>query len=171
MNAQTRNTALNLNLDANPARLRARPLSRVLIAVAAAMALSGAARAQTAAASPEPQLMALAQTQSVTAAERTLSGLFAVSVREQIAGSARYPATREAFQLQPAGRVGLWVEIDRKGQLVDARVTAASAHKLLDAQALRDVRNVRYAAFPAGAYAGEASHRFLMTIDYAPAAR
>ena len=171
MNTCTLSSALNLNLNLVLARLPRRPLRQALIAVASAMVLSGAAHAQTAAGSPEPQLMALAKTQSVTPAELTLSGLYAASVRDQVAGFAKYPHSREAEQLQPAGRVGLWVELDRSGQLVDARITSASAHKLLDLQALRDVRNARYAAFPPGAFAGEASHRFLMTIDYAPAAQ
>jgi TonB family protein len=63
------------------------------------------------------------------------------------------------------------VELDRSGKPIDARITSASAHKLLDLQALRDVRSARYAAFPAEVYTGEESHRFLMTIEYSPAAQ
>jgi TonB family protein len=60
----------------------------------------------------------------------------------------------------------MWVELDRSGRVLDAKVTASSGQKLLDVEALRDLRNGHYSAFPTTAFGGENNHRFLVTLEY-----
>lgn len=78
----------------------------------------------------------------------------------------RYPNSREARQLRPTGTVKVWMEIDRQGQLLDAGVEQGADSPLLDKEALRTVRNGRFPAFPADAFAGKSSHRFVIAIEY-----
>lgn len=138
-------------------------------AACATLALAaGNARADAAAGGVESPLLAIATPPADTPAARALDESYAVRLHDRIAASADYPNSREARQLQPTGAVGLWIEIDRQGHVLDAKITSGSGQRLLDLQALHTLRNLRYPAFPAQAYAGEASHGFAMTLDYAP---
>jgi protein TonB len=139
--------------------------------LALALTLNGAVHAQTAGGGSGLPSIAVVKAGPDPVSGRAMNDLVALAVRDEIALSAKYPNSREARQLQPAGRVGLWVELDRSGSLVDARITSRSAHTLLDVEALRNVRNARYASFPAGAFSGEDSHRFTLTLEYAPSGR
>jgi len=87
-------------------------------------------------------------------------------LRTYLNGIKRYPTSREARQLRPQGLVKVWLEIDRAGQLLGVGVEASSGTLLLDNEALRTVRNGRYQAFPAEAFAGQPTHRFVIPIEY-----
>jgi protein TonB len=78
----------------------------------------------------------------------------------------RYPTSREARQLRPQGVVKLKLEIDRAGQLVNATVEVSSGSLLLDNEALRTVRNGRFPAIPAEAFAGQATRTFTVPMEY-----
>jgi protein TonB len=78
----------------------------------------------------------------------------------------RYPTSREARQLRPQGTVRVWIEIDRAGQLLGTGVEGSSGSLLLDNEALRTLRNGRFPAFPAEAFGGQNSHRFVMSVEY-----
>ncbi|GAB4063664.1 TonB family protein [Uliginosibacterium sediminicola] len=78
----------------------------------------------------------------------------------------RYPTSREARQQRPTGTVKVWVLLDRAGQVVDAGVENSSEAMLLDREALRTVRTARFNAFPADAFAGESTHRFVVSLEY-----
>jgi protein TonB len=78
----------------------------------------------------------------------------------------RYPTSREARQLRPQGIVKLKLEIDRAGQLLNATVEASSGSLLLDNEALRTVRNGRFPAMPADAFAGQPSRTFIVPVEY-----
>lgn len=78
----------------------------------------------------------------------------------------RYPTSREARQLRPQGIVKLKLEIDRAGQLLSATVEASSGSLLLDNEALRTVRNGRFPAIPADAFAGQATKTFIVPVEY-----
>jgi protein TonB len=87
-------------------------------------------------------------------------------LRGYLNGIKRYPTSREARQLRPQGTAKVWIEIDRAGQLLGAGIELSSGSLLLDNEALRTVRNGRYPAFPADAYGGQSSHRFVMSLEY-----
>jgi protein TonB len=80
----------------------------------------------------------------------------------------RYPTSREARQLRPEGTVRVWIELDRAGQLLGAGIEASAGSLLIDNEALRTVRNGRFPPFAADAFAGQASHRFVVPIEYLP---
>ncbi|MGS0754234.1 TonB family protein, partial [Roseateles sp. GG27B] len=90
-------------------------------------------------------------------------------VRNMLNAAKRYPTSREARQLRPKGTVKVWLEIDRAGQILGAGIEASAGTLLLDNEALRTIRNVQYPAFPAEAFVGQASRRFIVSIEYQPA--
>lgn len=91
---------------------------------------------------------------------------YLAELRSYINSIKRYPTSREARQLRPTGTVKVWILLDREGQILDAGVEAASDSMLLDREALRTVRNGRYPAFPSDAFAGQGTHRFVVSIEY-----
>jgi protein TonB len=78
----------------------------------------------------------------------------------------RYPTSREARSQRPQGKVRLWVEIARDGQLREAGVEQSSGSMILDGAALSTARQGTYPAFPADIYGGRAAQRFTVTLDY-----
>jgi len=78
----------------------------------------------------------------------------------------RYPSSREARQTRPVGTVGVWIELDRGGRLVNAGVESSSGSMLLDQEALRTVRTGSYQPFPTDIYPGQNAHRFVMQLEY-----
>lgn len=91
---------------------------------------------------------------------------YVAALRRYLESIKRYPSSREARQLRPAGTVRLWIELDRRGQLQDAGIETGSGHALLDQEAMRTVRSGRYPEFPPDAWVGTASHRFALSLDY-----
>jgi protein TonB len=87
-------------------------------------------------------------------------------LRSYVNSIKRYPTSREARQLRPQGTVRVWVELDRAGQLLGTGVEASSGSLLLDNEALRTLRNGRFPPFPPEAFAGQGSHRFVMSVEY-----
>jgi protein TonB len=102
------------------------------------------------------------------AAGRTASPeeIYIGSLRTYLNGIKRYPTSREARQLRPQGTVRLKLEIDRAGQLLNATVESTSGSLLLDNEALRTVRNGRFPAIPAEAFAGQATRVFIVPVEY-----
>lgn len=78
----------------------------------------------------------------------------------------RYPTSREARLTQPKGTVRLKLEIARSGELVGAEVLTSSGSNLLDGEALRTVRGVKFPSFGEQAFVGEATHRFSVGLKY-----
>lgn len=101
-----------------------------------------------------------------TAPARSVEDGYLGELRAYLNSIKRYPTSREARQLRPQGTVRLWIEIDRGGQLLGAGVEGSSGSLLLDNEALRTVRNGRFPPMPAEAYAGQPSHRFVMSMEY-----
>lgn len=107
---------------------------------------------------------------SAGAAARNPDEVYLGDLRTYLNSIKRYPTSREARQLRPQGTVKLWIEIDRAGQLLGAGVETSAGTLLLDNEALRTVRNGRFPAFPDAAFAGQPSRRFVVPIEYLPAA-
>jgi protein TonB len=78
----------------------------------------------------------------------------------------RYPTSREARLQRPQGKARLWLEVGRDGGLRDAGLEETSGSMILDNAALSAVRQGRYPAFPAQAWAGRDAHRFTVTLEY-----
>ncbi|MBP6676424.1 MAG: TonB family protein [Vitreoscilla sp.] len=97
---------------------------------------------------------------------RQASAQYVSQLRAYLNSIKRYPNSREARQLRPTGVVKTWLYLDRSGQVLDAGIDTSSGTALLDTEALRTLRNGHYPAFPADAFAGEASHRFVVPLEY-----
>jgi protein TonB len=110
---------------------------------------------------PAPAPPAAPSTRAASPEEIYVSGL-----RSYLNSIKRYPTSREARQLRPQGIVKLKLSIDRAGQLLEATVEASSGSLLLDNEALRTVRNGRFPAIPAEAFAGQATRTFIVPMEY-----
>lgn len=100
------------------------------------------------------------------AARANPDDVYVAELRSYLNGIKRYPTSREARQLRPQGTVKLWLVLDRTGHLQDAGVEASSGSIILDNEALRTVRNGRFPAIPPEAFAGQASRKFIVPIEY-----
>jgi protein TonB len=80
-----------------------------------------------------------------------------------------YPASREMRELRPQGTTQLWLDVDRVGNVRASGVDVSSGQRLLDRGAVRDVRRSRLPSMPPDAFIGEATHRFVVRVDYMPA--
>ncbi|MFJ5436834.1 energy transducer TonB [Pectobacterium brasiliense] len=96
-----------------------------------------------------------------------LENSYAQALRAQLEQTKRYPTGRQASLERPEGRVEVWLEVDRTGRVIDSGINSKARSMLLNraAQAsLQSIKQVR--AFPADAFAGQNTKRFLATFDY-----
>ncbi|MBQ4770685.1 energy transducer TonB [Pectobacterium versatile] len=96
-----------------------------------------------------------------------LENSYAQALRAQLEQTKRYPTGRQASLERPEGRVEVWLEVDRTGRVIDSGISSKARSMLLNraAQAsLQSIKQVR--AFPADAFAGQSTKRFLATFDY-----
>ncbi|MFJ5338909.1 energy transducer TonB [Pectobacterium sp. CHL-2024] len=96
-----------------------------------------------------------------------LENSYAQALRAQLEQTKRYPTGRQASLERPEGRVEVWLEVDRTGRVIDSGISSKARSMLLNraAQAsLQSIKQVR--AFPANAFAGQNTKRFLATFDY-----
>ncbi|MGI8488157.1 energy transducer TonB [Pectobacterium sp. S5] len=96
-----------------------------------------------------------------------LENSYAQALRAQLEQTKRYPTGRQASLERPEGRVEVWLEVDRTGRVIDSGISSKARSMLLNraAQAsLQSIKQVR--AFPADAFAGQNTKRFLATFDY-----
>ncbi|RYC47385.1 energy transducer TonB [Pectobacterium zantedeschiae] len=92
---------------------------------------------------------------------------YAQALRAQLEQTKRYPTGRQASLERPEGRVEVWLEVDRTGRVINSGINSKAPSMLLNraAQAsLQSIKQVR--AFPADAFAGQSTKRFLATFDY-----
>jgi protein TonB len=101
-----------------------------------------------------------------TAGRASPEDVYVSGLRAYLNSIKRYPTSREARQLRPQGIVKLKLEIDRAGQLLNATVEVSSGSLLLDNEALRTVRNGRFPAIPAEAFAGQVTKTFIVPVEY-----
>ncbi|AIA69821.1 TonB-like protein [Pectobacterium atrosepticum SCRI1043] len=96
-----------------------------------------------------------------------LENSYAQALRAQLEQTKRYPTGRQASLERPEGRVEVWLEVDRTGRVINSGINSKAPNMLLNraAQAsLQSIKQVR--AFPADAFAGQSTKRFLATFDY-----
>lgn len=70
--------------------------------------------------------------------------------------------------LRPSGSVEVRFTLSRGGAVRDVALNKPSGFQILDQQALSIVRGGTYPAIPATAWAGEAEHRFTVTVELQP---
>jgi protein TonB len=88
------------------------------------------------------------------------------TTRNYLASVARYPTGREPSLHRPQGQVAIWFELDREGQVNEARIEKSSASMILDNAAIATVRRGKYPALPADFHPADRSHGFLVTFNY-----
>ncbi|MFJ5367107.1 energy transducer TonB [Pectobacterium punjabense] len=113
----------------------------------------------------KPPTPATPSTPSVNVA--ALENSYAQALRAQLEQIKRYPTGRQASLERPEGRVEVWLEVDRTGRVISSGINSKAPSMLLNraAQAsLQSIKQVR--AFPADAFAGQSTKRFLATFDY-----
>lgn len=87
-------------------------------------------------------------------------------IRAYLDSIKHYPTSKEARLQRPRGQVEIWFVLDRDGRLEDAGIENSSGSLILDGAALGLVRGASYPAFPEDAFAGQATHRFTVRLDY-----
>lgn len=80
----------------------------------------------------------------------------------------RYPNSKEARLLHPAGAAEVRFTLDRTGDVSDVVIARSSNSLVLDQEALATVRGGTYKKFPEGAWTGESRHVFTITIQFTP---
>jgi protein TonB len=93
---------------------------------------------------------------------------YALSVRNMLNSTKRYPTGRKASQERPQGKVKVWFTLARNGSLVDSGILQSSESNLLDDAALATVRRGTYPPFPANTWVGQEQHKFQADIDFVP---
>ncbi|BES83722.1 biopolymer transporter TonB [Pectobacterium araliae] len=114
---------------------------------------------------PEAPVKALPSAPSVNVA--ALENSYAQALRAQLEQTKRYPTGRQASLERPEGRVEVWLEVDRTGRVISSGINNKAPSMLLNRAAqtsLQSIKQVR--AFPADAFAGQSTKRFLATFDY-----
>ncbi len=91
---------------------------------------------------------------------------YVARMREQLAQFAHYPTSKEARLVRPRGQTVVWFTLDRNGEMTGSGIASSSKSMILDAQALSEVRLLRYAQFGADCFPGEAQQRFRVAFNY-----
>lgn len=98
---------------------------------------------------------------------QALENSYIQALRGQIELLKRYPTGRQASLERPEGNVEIWLEVDRSGRVLNSGINQKAASMLLNRAAtstLQSITQVR--AFPAEAFAGQNTKRFLATFHY-----
>lgn len=98
---------------------------------------------------------------------QALENSYIQALRGQIEQLKRYPTGRQASLERPEGNVEIWLEVDRNGRELNSGINQKTASMLLNRAAtstLQSITQVRL--FPAEAFAGQNTKRFLATFHY-----
>ncbi|KFX05918.1 energy transducer TonB [Pectobacterium betavasculorum] len=96
-----------------------------------------------------------------------LENSYAQALRAQLEQTKRYPTGRQASLERPEGRVEVWLEVDRTGRVINSGINSKASSMLLNRAAQASLQNIKQVrAFPADAFAGQSTKRFLATFDY-----
>ena len=115
---------------------------------------------------PVPPAAAPVRVPPPVAAAVSVESTYVGRLRAYLEGIKRYPTSREARLQRPQGKVRLWIEIARDGRFRDAGIDRSSGSMILDGAALSTARQGTYPDFPEAAFAGRASQRFTVALDY-----
>ncbi|MBG6246315.1 energy transducer TonB [Candidatus Symbiopectobacterium sp. 'North America'] len=98
---------------------------------------------------------------------QALENSYIQALRGQIEQLKRYPTGRQASLERPEGNVEIWLEVDRNGRVLNSGINQKATSMLLNRAAtstLQSITQVR--PFPAEAFAGQNTKRFLATFYY-----
>jgi protein TonB len=93
---------------------------------------------------------------------------YIAGVRAYLNSIKRYPTGREASIQKPRGKARVWFVLDRDGRLQGAGIEESSDSLLLDRTALATVQRGAFAAFPDTAWSSQATHRFVVELEFIP---
>ncbi|MCG8709627.1 energy transducer TonB [Brenneria sp. 4F2] len=89
------------------------------------------------------------------------------ALRGQIEQLKRYPTGRQASLERPEGKVEVWLEVDRNGRILNSGINQKAASMLLNRAATSTLQSItQVKPFPADAFAGQNTKRFLATFHY-----
>ncbi|MEH2919578.1 energy transducer TonB [Samsonia erythrinae] len=96
-----------------------------------------------------------------------LENRYVQALRAQLEQTKRYPTGRQASLERPAGQVEIWLEVDRSGRVIRTGISNKARSMLLNRAAQASLQSIKQVqAFPAEAFAGQNTKRFLVTFDY-----
>lgn len=123
-------------------------------------------RASTVAALALSTFVALAPARAADPDADAATSSYVESIRTSLNRGKRFPTGREISIDQPSGRSEVTFSLARSGKVTAAKVTKTSNSIPLDNMARSLVRRAKYPAFPATAFAGEATHSFVVAYDF-----
>lgn len=98
---------------------------------------------------------------------QALENSYIQALRNQIEQIKRYPTGRQASLERPQGNVEIWLEVDRSGRVLNAGINQKAASMLLNRAATSTLQSItQIRPFPAEAFAGQSTKRFLATFHY-----
>ncbi|MBN3136237.1 energy transducer TonB [Pectobacterium punjabense] len=120
---------------------------------------------------PRPEALAKPPTQAAHSTPSVnvaaLENSYAQALRAQLEQIKRYPTGRQASLERPEGRVEVWLEVDRTGRVISSGINSKAPSMLLNRAAQASLQSIKQVqAFPADAFAGQSTKRFLATFDY-----
>ena len=95
-----------------------------------------------------------------------LEAEYAAGLRADIDRRTHPPDSAQYRLHRPFGEVRVSFVVTRSGEAKDVRVVRSSGSSILDEQALGIVASGRYLPIPTKAFADEAEHLFLVTIEF-----
>lgn len=132
------------------------------------------AAAEVAAALPAPPPVAApppapakASVASVASVDHSLEKTYYAKLKAEVERQKVYPRSREASMEQPQGRVLVWLEVSRNGEVVGSGIETPASSMLLNRAAEGSLRRLKQVEkFPAEAFAGIDKKRFTVTFNY-----
>ncbi|MES2941642.1 MAG: TonB family protein [Pseudomonadota bacterium] len=99
----------------------------------------------------------------------SLEGEYIGKLRAYLNSIKRYPTGREASLQRPQGAVRLFVVLRRDGSVQDSGIDESSNSLILDDAGKKTVARAAFPPFPEEFKPGEATHRFTVELQFAPA--
>lgn len=96
----------------------------------------------------------------------SVEAAYMAALRENINARTALPDTAEYRLLKPQGEALVRFLLDRNGTPGQVALQRTSGSHILDAQALHIVSSGRYPPFPEAAFPGEASHLFVVHVEF-----
>jgi protein TonB len=97
-----------------------------------------------------------------------VEGAYVSSLRGYYQRISKYPTSKEARLLKPAGSVVVRFTLSRTGEVRDVVVDRSSGNQILDRAAMATVKSGAPPQFPELAWASAPEHVFTVTLEFDP---
>jgi len=97
-----------------------------------------------------------------------IEGSYVTSLRGYYQRITKYPTSKEARLLKPAGAVVVRFTLTRSGEVKDVVVDRSSGNQILDRAALATVKSGSPPQFPEQAWTSASEHVFTVTLEFDP---